>query len=679
MPIQMAPVLYEAIQLKGGMDQITPTLSLPPGYCRDSLNHEALETGGYGRIAGYERFSGQPKPSDAIYSLLWVSGFMNIPTVGQTITNATALGTGQIIAVGSNYIAYTKATGAFTVGDTLKVGATVIGTMIAAAGGMTPEIDASYLNLAADVYRADIAKPTGSGPIRSAFVYGDNAYCIRDNAGATAAVLYKQSNSGWTAVTLFYEVAFRNGSVSPTEGAAITQGANSATVKRIVLETGSWAGANAAGRFIVTQPAPGAFVAAALTAGGTADLWAGLSGGLVQAAITLSPGGKGESTQANFFGQATSARIYHADGVNRLFEFDGTTLVPLTTGGLIPRHVVAHKRYLFYSVNSSIFYQAVGNPYSAVGGAEIATGDSVVGFLVMPGAQTTGTLAVLNRNSTNMLYGTDATTWNLVPYNFGTGSLEYTMQNMSQSCLLDDRGIFTLQTSLNFGNFEQNSLSHQIRPFITAHRPYVSTSGLNRLKSQYRVFYTDGWGLYVTLINGKLLGCMPVKFPTYANVTWESTLTNGTNIMLIGGGDGHVYEMDKGTSFDGEQINAYITLNWDAIKNPRILKRFRRASAEISGNSYARVNFGYSLGYGSDRYAQDGPANYEVPAVQTMWDSFVWDAFTWDGRSLFPTDVQMQGTAENVQITLASNSDEYEAYAVNSVMLHYTPRRGMRN
>ncbi|MCO1498285.1 hypothetical protein, partial [Limosilactobacillus reuteri] len=76
---------------------------------RDSLNHEAIETDGYGRIAGYERFSGQPKPSDAIYSLLWVSGFMNIPTVGQTITNATALGTGQIIAVGSNYIAYTKA------------------------------------------------------------------------------------------------------------------------------------------------------------------------------------------------------------------------------------------------------------------------------------------------------------------------------------------------------------------------------------------------------------------------------------------------------------------------------------------------------------------------------------------------------------------------------------------
>lgn len=670
--MQMAPVMYDFLQLKGGMDQVTPTLSLPPGVCRDALNHECVENGGYGRIDGYERYSGQPKPSDAVYALLFVSGFMNFPAVGNTITNGAA--TGVVIAVGSNYIAYTKATGTFVVGDTIMVGATVIGTMITPAGGVSPQLNATYLNLAADVYRADIAKPTGSGPIRSVFVYADTAYCIRDNAGATAANLWKATTSGWTAVTLFNEVSFTAGAVTtPVDGEILTQGANTATVRRVVTETGAWTG-TAAGRFIVTTPAPGAFTAGAATLSGGATVT--LSG--AQTAITLSAGGKGEATQANFFGQAASARIYHADGVNRMAEFDGTVWTPLSTGGLIPRHIVAHKRYLFYSVNSSIFYRAVGNPYATTGGAEIATGDTVVGFLVMPGAQTTATLAVLNRNSTNMLYGIDPTSWNLVPYNLGTGSLEYTLQNMAQSCMLDDRGVFTLQASLNFGNFEQNSLTHKIRPFITAHRPYVCSSGLNRLKSQYRVFYSDTYGLYLTLINNKMIGVMPVKFSTYVNVYWESTLSSGQNIMLMGGADGHVHQMDVGTSFDGDPINAYIVLNWDAIKNPRILKRLRRGSVEVAGSGYARINFGYQVGYGSNQYAQPATANYEVPLVQTEWDAFTWDAFTWDGSTLLPTDIQMEGTAENVQITMASNSDEYRAYTINSAVLHYTPRRGLR-
>lgn len=674
MPIQMAPVKYDPIILRGGLDLITPTLALKPGVPRNCLNFEILESGQPGRIAGYERYSGQPRPSDAVYGVVWISVFANVPVVGNTITNGTA--TAQVIEVGGDYVAYTKlAGGTFAVGNSITVGATPIGTTVTPTSSLQPADDARLLNLAADVYRADIAKPTGSGPIRGVFVYNDTRYCLRDNAGATAQNLWKSSNSGWTAVPLFFEVSFTaGGTATPADGQTLTQGGVTAVIRRVVTETGAWTG-TAAGRFIIAAPGGGNFAAGAATVT-TSGATLTLSG--IQTAITLSPGGKGEVVQANFFGQATSARIYYADGVNRLWEFDGTTLVPITTGGLIPKHLAIHKRYLFYSVNSSIFYQQVGNPYSAVGGAEIATGDAVTGFLIMPGAQTSAALAVLNRNSTNMLYGTSAADWNLVSYNFGTGALDYTLQNMAQSCLLDDRGVFTLQASLNFGNFDQASLTHLIRPFITAHRPYVCCSGLNRLKSQYRVFYTDGYGLYLTIVNNTFIGVMPVKFPTYANCTWESTLTSGETVMLMGGGDGHVYDMEKGSSFDGEKIPFFITFNWASQGNSRMLHRYRKGSIEIAGGSYARVSFGYSLGYGSDNYLQANPANYEALMSSGQWDSGNWDSFSWDGRALLPTDVEMVGTAENVQITLSGNSDEYEAFSINSVIVHYTPRRGLR-
>ncbi len=149
--IKMAPVQYEQITLKGGLDQITPTLSLKPGVCRDAVNFESLEFGGYGRIGGYERYSGQPAPSAAVFSLLYVAAFTNIPSAGQTITNGAA--TGYIVAVGSNYVAVTKVVGSFITGDALLVGATPIGTSIDPVGALTPLLNAQYLNQAASAYR----------------------------------------------------------------------------------------------------------------------------------------------------------------------------------------------------------------------------------------------------------------------------------------------------------------------------------------------------------------------------------------------------------------------------------------------------------------------------------------------------------------------------------------------
>jgi hypothetical protein len=677
--MQMPPVKYEAIGLSGGLDQITPTLSLKPGYCRNAVNFECLEFGGYGRIGGYERFSGQPAPSVATYSLLYVTAFTNTPAVGQTITNAGATATGYIIAVGGTYVVITKPTGAFTNGDTLKVGATVIGTLIAAPSATSAALNATYQNNAASAYRSDIAPPVGSGAIRGGFIYNDLAYCVRDNAGATASNLWKQSGAGWVQVTLFNEVGFTNGNTAiPADGETLTQGGVTATLKRAVKRSGVWTG-TAAGKLVITNPAGGNFAAGAATLSGGATVT--LTG--VQTAITLLPGGKGEWTQANFSGQLSASRIYYADGVNRMFEFDGTTVVPISTGTVPdqPKHITAFKNHLFYSVQSSIFNQGIGDPYtdsSTNGAAEKACGDTVTGFLIQPGSTTVGTLAVYCRNTTIMLYGTSAANWNLVVYNEGVGALDYTGQNLSQSYTMDDRGVVSLTASLNYGNFDDATITKLIRNFIAEKRTKVSCSSLDRSKGQYRVFFTDGSGLYITIVNGKVIGCMPVYFPTYANVAWEGTLSNGQLVKYFGGADGHVHQLDVGTSFDGGRINAYITLNWASVASSRILKRFRKASIETSGGGYAQISFGYSLGYGTTDIPQPATVGYPMPFTPVFWNAFTWNQFTWGGRTLFPTECQMFGTAENVQLTIGADSAEYQSFAVNSVILHYTLRRGLR-
>ena len=676
---QFVSVQHETMAMKGGLDQITPTLSLPPGVLRDALNFECLENGGYGRIGGYERYSGEPSPSDAIYALLYVTSFTNTPSVGQTITNSGATATGYIIAVGTNYIAYTKETGTFVIGDTLKVGATVIGTLITPQGAMSSAVNAQYVNLAAAAYRSDITAPTGSGPIRGVFVYEDLTYCLRDNAGATAMNLWKESASGWTQVTLFKKVSFTaGGTATPADGATLTQGGVTATVKRVVKQSGAWTG-TAAGIFVITSVSGGNFAAGAATLTGGATVT--LSG--VQTDITLLDGGRCEITQANFFGQVGGTRIYCADGVNPMWEFDGETLVPIYTGLTTdtPLHITAFKNHLFYSYASSAFCSGIGDPYNhtaLAGAAEIPCGDTVTGFIVQPGATDAGAMMIFCRNSTNMVYGNSSSDWNRVNYNTGSGSLDYSQQNLAQTFMCDDRGVSGLAATLNFGNFQQASLTNLLRPFFAEHRIRVAASMLARDKSQYRLFFNDGFGIYMTVVNGQLMGSIPVYFPMNVTCTWESTLSNGELVKFVGGSDGHVYQMDVGTSFDGEAINAYFTLNWASMRNSRMRKRFRRASIEMTGPSYAAVSFGYSLGYANSLNLQPNSQTYAAPFILTQWDNFTWDNFVWDGRTLLPTECEMVGTAENVQITVRSNSTDYAPFAVNSVIVHYTPRRGLR-
>ena len=260
--LKMSPVKYRAFTLQGGYDLTTPSLNLKPGAFRSGQNFVVSSTGGYSRVGGYERYSGQPKPSAATYYIVQVVSFTNTPSTGQTLTQAVTGATGVIFLVGSNFVLVTKVTGNFSETNTVAVGATPIGTATATTTVATSLQDAQYLNLAADVYRADIAPVPGSGAVLGVvgaiFAGVEYLYAFRANAGATAVDMYQSSGSGWTQVTFYNEVVFTaGGTATPADGAVLTQGGVTATVKRVVARSGTFAGSTAAGAFIITNPVGG--------------------------------------------------------------------------------------------------------------------------------------------------------------------------------------------------------------------------------------------------------------------------------------------------------------------------------------------------------------------------------------------------------------------------------------
>lgn len=675
MQLTTPKVNYDLIRLNGGLDQVTPTLSLPPGVARRAANFECSITGGYTRIAGYERFDGRPSPSSATYNIL-VCTFTGTVTVGQTVTGSISAATGRVIAVTVASVVITRETGTFVINDVLNNGAGNVATITAVQGvsadGLT---DATYQNLAADNYRADIIAVPGTGSILGVAYYNGVCYAWRLTS------MYKSTAGGWVAIALGKELSFGTGTAAIVDGNTVTGATSGATgvVARVVLQSGTFASGNAAGRLILSS-STGVFTSGEnLTVAAAVKAIAG--GAATQ--ITLTTGGRYETVVANFGGGTANYKLYGCDGVNRAFEFDGTTFVPIVTGMTVdtPNHITFHKQHLFLSFGASVQFSGLGYPYQwtpLLGAGEIAMNAEVSNLLVLPGDQSSGALAIYTRSDTSVLYGTSSANFSLSTFNSGTGAIAYTAQNMDQAYVLDDRGIISLGTSLNFGNFVPASLTMNIPKFIEQHRGLAVGSTVNRDKGQYRVFFSDGTGLYMTILNGQVLGSMPIQFGHNINCSVDSEAPSGGTVQFFGSTNGYVYQMDLGTSFDGDFIPANINLVYNSTKSPRILKRYRKAAVELSGDSYAEIQFGYDLGYRTAALTQPDDASYQNDLRSSYWDDMSWDNFVWDGSDISPSEIEVTGTAENMAIRVSTNSDLFEPFTVNNIIVHYTLRRGLR-
>ena len=374
----MPPVKYQLITLQGGLDLVTPTLSLPPGVARDAVNFEISITGGYSRIQGYERFDGRPSPSDALYTLITVASSATL-AVGNTITNLAATTSGVVIAISGSTVVYTKAVGVFAVSENLYVGG-VLKTSVTGSGGSIDADDATsaqYAYLAGEAYRSDIGLVPGSGPIRGVvYIHGADVYAWRNDAAGTAMAIYKSSTSGWTLVSLGYELQFNTGTGEIFEGNTIvgqTSGAT-AVVTRVAVSSGTWTAGTAAG-YINFASVTGNFSAGEnIRVGGVTKALAVA----VQAAITLNPNGRVDACLDDF---GSGIRIYGADGVNYGFEFDGTVYTRIRTGMTTdtPNRVVVHKQHLFFSFGNSVQFSSISDQYNwspVTGAGEIAAGKS---------------------------------------------------------------------------------------------------------------------------------------------------------------------------------------------------------------------------------------------------------------------------------------------------------------
>lgn len=676
MPFSPAPVQQDFFSFDGGLNLTTPALRVPSGNLVGSLNYEPGVMGGYTRIKGYERFDGRLQPHKATYRVIGVQ-YTNSANVGDTVTIGSFTGV-FLLNVGGGVVVGEPSSMASIPGNTqvLVNGSpwSVTNANSTVSFPITADLDSFYRVAAANYRRSLIQAVPGSGPVRGVFVYGNDVLAFRNNAGGTACVMHRATSSGWVAQTFGEEVAFSNANVNVGEGDTLTQGGVTATIRRVVVETGSLLSGTNTGRLIISGRSGGNFAAGAATSTGSGALT--LSG--AQTAITLPPGGRYRFIEWNFFGQQATERLYFVNGVGRACEWDGTTLTPISSGLPLaddkPAHIAANSTYLFLGINASVLYSSPGEPYvfnATLGGGEIAVGTNVRGLLSLTGA----TLAIFGESRNQVLVGATDTEFALQNSPGSLGATENSMAVITDGHFLGTQGISDMSATLAYGDFQLTSMSRLIQPLIDGiDRSTVVGATAHRAKNQYRLFYGTNKVLVMKADRRAPAFTTCELGITPFTVCCESDAT-GLERVLVGAQDGFVYEMDVGSTFDGAAIESYLKLAYNNTSSPRLRKRYRKGVIEMTAESYCSLRVSADFSYGDTGIQEHQYAVPDVVGSGGIWDVSNWDSFTYDVQFVASPEVGLVGTGVNMSLTFYSNTTLDFGHTLQGMILHYSPRR----
>ena len=677
--------------LGGGLDLITPAIAKAPGVVIGAVNYEPVASG-YSRVEGFERHSGRTAPSAAPYLYVQFDEGESAIAAGQTLTGLTSGATGKVLenatitsgSIGATnakgYVGLGNVTGIFVDGEELHVGATlkafVDGDPVVNAG---PDdvTDMRWRKLASTAQRALITAVPGSGPVRGVWVYRGNVYAFRNDAGGTAGIMHKATAGGWTTVALGRSLTFTSGGTyEPAEGETVTGATSGATgvIRRVVLRDGGWGAGDAQGS-ITLQTQTGTFVAENLNIGANLNVMSISGNSTVNA---LPPGGRYEFINHNFYGSSGFLRMYGCNGVGSAFEFDGANFTPILSRMAVdtPTRIAAHKKHLFLAFPGGVAqFSSLGDPLvfdPIIGAGEIGMGDEITDFI----PDNAGLLTILAAGSVGNLYGNDAADFELQTLSSEAGALPWTAEKMGTAIYADNRGVRSMAATQAYGNFSVGTLTEAIQPLLDTYRkakvqPVASVRV--RRKTHYRLFFSnmDGISIYLGKKKPEIL---PFNLGKLITCICSVEDDDNDEKVFFGSDDGFVYQMESGTSFDGEPIDYFLRLPFNHFRTPQQRKRWHKAVLECKESPQMSISVSADLDYGDPFEGGIDVRDFVINGGGGSWDISAWDQFYWSSSTEGIAEADLDGVSKNISLLMAGSADDEPPHLLQGLTIFYSAR-----
>lgn len=733
----------QTVLLQGGLNLVSPAVAIPAGQCSSAINY-VPDVAGYSRIGGFERFDGSFSPSDMSY---WRVNFDagRITGSGQTLDDlaqgggvligATSGAVGIILAVvlesgsyaggdAAGYIVFTATVdflnndpGGFqdneNLWDTANVYAAVNGApQELAFSDSDPASHASFLNEAADSRRASILAVGGisirQGAVRGVWVYRGSVWAFRDSAlGTVGGRMHRSTSTSWVTESFGHLLTFNAGSAEFVEGEVITGGtsAATATIERVVTQSGDWGVGNDAVGYLILSNVSGTFQSAETITSATGSATVASID-----AVELPSGGRYDFCTHNFYGAAKLPRMYFCNGEHYAYEWDGEVLAQIRTGTTagaledvtnvvtragdsvttragdfvvlriradVPLFISHYKNHLFLGYRSGgLIFSGVGEPldYRVISGAgEISFGSEMTGLLTSAATA----LVIYGRTRIEYVTGADSDTFQMQPITDGAGAIPYSVQMIDKPVHMDDGGLRSLGATSAFGDWKLGSLSQAVYPLIKAKRKagvQVVASLRVRSDDQYWLFWDDGTGL-VVYFGRKNPEILPFKLPITVTCACAGELNEGEGDRLfVGAEDGYVYELNRGRSFDGANIEAFIRPSFNNVGSPTYDKRFGKVALDIMSEDPIDLGITFDVDY-SRAGSQGAAVDYDVAAGTPIIEADTYGNIDWTEATQGILEAHVDGIGRNLAATVVYDADDRLPHTLSAAHINFSGRR----
>jgi hypothetical protein len=279
---------------------------------------------------------------------------------------------------------------------------------------------------------------------------------------------------------------------------------------------------------------------------------------------------------------------------------------------------------------------------------------------------------VFGRNTVNLLTGDGPTTYAMKKNTFQTGAMPFGIQEIDgQVMFVDPRGMFNLQAVQQYGDFQADSLSEGVQALFVLEAKTLQASVLSRKKKHIRLFFADKTSLSLSLLktqNGMAPAWMRAQYAHQFTCTAMGEIADD-EVIFAGSDTGMVYQIDRGTSFDGEPITSLLNTPFYHYGSPLIKKWYRRIELEMNATLPFVLQLKADFNYGSSDTTQVDALS--IPNTGGYWDQSLWENFFWDAPYTGTPVVNLKGTGRNMALALAHTDDIDPSFIVQSVNINY--------
>ena len=320
-------------------------------------------------------------------------------------------------------------------------------------------------------------------------------------------------------------------------------------------------------------------------------------------------GGRVRFTELNF---GAGTVVLMVDGYNYPAAFNDATNTATSITGLTDiqgaEYVSVYKTTTFYAKGTNLYFTAPStyDDFSAANGAGVINvGQEITGLAVFREQ-----LIIFTRNSIKRIVGSTIADFQLAPITDRIGCISGdTIQEVGGDVMyVAPDGVRLLSATDRIGDFgldiASDPISKDAYKFLQSTSDFCSV--VLREKAQYRIFS------YVASEQSRSSkGLLATKFISQgaAGMAWATTkgikaycadskYTEAYDeTTIFANDDGYVYELDTGSSFDGDVIEAIYESPYMPITDPQTRKTFYKMTlyADPNGSMTLDVNFKYDF------------------------------------------------------------------------------------